>query len=243
MRILPSQSTRHEAEGGVDVIVLHGELRVRSDRRCAPNRRRPRRPADPRRDASRASRTASRSTHRAEIVHVRGNVIVAVRGGRGQRLAYRRSAARRAARPRESALARSSIHLRGAGIGRAAVGRVVLEAAILRRIVRWRDHDAVGEARGAARDCTSGWRARAPASACSPGRRRPSPRRRSPPAPRARWRTPARRARACPWRGRAGRRRRLRARYSQIACVIARMWSSLNEPSKRRAAMSRRAES
>ena len=34
---------------------------------------------------------------------------------------------------------------RHVGVGRAAVGRVVLEAAILRRIVRRRDDDAVGE--------------------------------------------------------------------------------------------------
>ena len=33
---------------------------------------------------------------------------------------------------------------RGVGVGRAAVRRVVLEAAVLRRVVRGRDHDAVG---------------------------------------------------------------------------------------------------
>ncbi len=31
------------------------------------------------------------------------------------------------------------------GVGGAAVGWVVLEASILRRIVGWRDHDAIGE--------------------------------------------------------------------------------------------------
>ena len=39
---------------------------------------------------------------------------------------------------------------RDVGVGRAAVGRVVLEAAVLRRIVRRRDDDAVGEVPAAA---------------------------------------------------------------------------------------------
>ena len=47
--------------------------------------------------------------------------------------------------PRSSSLARSWTHLRHVGIGGAAVGRVVLEAAVLGRIVRRRDDDAVGE--------------------------------------------------------------------------------------------------
>ena len=38
----------------------------------------------------------------------------------------------------------------GAGVGRTAIGRIVLEATIVRRIVRRRDHDAVGEPCGAA---------------------------------------------------------------------------------------------
>ncbi len=38
----------------------------------------------------------------------------------------------------------------GVGVGRAAVGRVVLEAAVLGRVVRRRDDDAVGEGGGAA---------------------------------------------------------------------------------------------
>ena len=55
-----------------------------------------------------------------------------------------------------------------------------------------RDHDAIGQACPRARGCTSGWRAKAPASACSRGRCRSSSRRRWPPALRARWPMPAR---------------------------------------------------
>ncbi len=47
--------------------------------------------------------------------------------------------------PRSSSLARSWTQLGDVGVGGAAVGRVVLEAAILGRIVRRRDDDAVGE--------------------------------------------------------------------------------------------------
>ena len=44
------------------------------------------------------------------------------------------------------------------GIGGAAIGRVVLEAAVCRRIVRRRDHDSVGRELLCGRDCKSGWR-------------------------------------------------------------------------------------
>ena len=50
--------------------------------------------------------------------------------------------------------------LRDVGVGRAAVGRVVLEAAVLGRIVRRRDDDAVGEVSLCGRGCGRGWRAR-----------------------------------------------------------------------------------
>ena len=46
---------------------------------------------------------------------------------------------------RSRALARSWIQRGDVGVGGAAVGRVVLEAAVLGRIVRRRDDDAVGE--------------------------------------------------------------------------------------------------
>ena len=53
------------------------------------------------------------------------------------------------------------------GIGRTAIGRIIFEAAILGRIVRRRDHDAVGEAIARGPCCRSGSHARSPASACS----------------------------------------------------------------------------
>ena len=57
--------------------------------------------------------------------------------------------------------------LGGAGVGRAAVGRVVLEAAVVGRVVRRGDDHAVGQARRAAAVVGRGWRGRSPASACS----------------------------------------------------------------------------
>ena len=49
-------------------------------------------------------------------------------------------------------------HARRVGVGRAAVGRVVLEAAVGRRVVRRRDHDAVGEAPTRTAGPCRGWR-------------------------------------------------------------------------------------
>ena len=46
------------------------------------------------------------------------------------------------------------------GVGGAAVRRVVLEAAVLRRVVRGGDDEAVGERPRACRHCARGWRAR-----------------------------------------------------------------------------------
>ncbi len=72
---------------------------------------------------------------------------------------------------------------RDVGVGRPAVRRVVLHAAVLGRVVRGGDDDAVGLARAARRGCGSGSRARPPAWACSRRRRRPSRRRRGRRAP------------------------------------------------------------
>ena len=47
MRILPSQSTRHEAERGIDQGVHHFEVQLVSLRDARANKRRRRRPADP----------------------------------------------------------------------------------------------------------------------------------------------------------------------------------------------------
>ena len=117
-------------------------------------------------------------------------------------------------------------------VGGAAVGWVVLEAAVARRVVRRRDDDAVGEARVAggralnamiARDsdgvgvyCPSAWtRVSTPFAAST------SSAVRSAGAEAACVSAPRNRGPVMP----------ARARYSQIACVIARMWASLNAPS------------
>ena len=56
-----------------------------------------------------------------------------------------------AARPLAQQLVGALLHPPGhVGVGGPAVGRVVLEAAVLGRVVRGRDHDAVREMRGAA---------------------------------------------------------------------------------------------
>src|SRR5258708_12824428 len=39
---------------------------------------------------------------------------------------------------------------RNVGVGRPTIGRIIFEAAILGRVMRWRDHHAVGKAIGAA---------------------------------------------------------------------------------------------
>ena len=116
------------------------------------------------------------------------------------------------------------------GIGRPAVRRVVLETAVFRRIVRRRDHDAVGETgRPAAvvrqdgvRDDGGGRRSRR--------RRRSAFRRRLPPAPRVPCRTPAPTAHACLFRCRADRRCPADAGTRTSAWVMARTCASLNDP-------------
>ena len=114
------------------------------------------------------------------------------------------------------------LHPRGdVGVGRAAVGRVVFEAAVLRRIVRGRDDDAVGQVIVAAavvgEDGAGDHRRRREAVLAlnhrldAVGREhleRRALRR-------------LRQARACPCPCRAGRRCPARWRYSQIACVMA----------------------
>ena len=64
-----------------------------------------------------------------------------------------RDALHAASRLASSSLACASIQPVTSRIRRPAVRRVVLEAAILGRVVRRRDDDAVGEAAGAARGC------------------------------------------------------------------------------------------
>ncbi len=87
--------------------------------------------------------------HRAQIVDIGGNVIVAVRCRRRPAPAAKVTRADRAESFRQDLVGTVLNGLGGAGIGGPAVGRVVFEAAIVGRIVRGRDHDAVGQSAGA----------------------------------------------------------------------------------------------
>ena len=111
-----------------------------------------------------------------------GDVIVPVRSRGGERLRDRARGEPRQVSAARIWLARSSNPLGGRGIGGTAVGRIVLESAIVRRIVRRRDHDAVGESRGAAAVVREdGVRERGRGRVAEVVRR-PSPRRRWPPS-------------------------------------------------------------
>ena len=82
-----------------------------------------------------------------QVLDVRLEKIVFVRRRRLARLRVRRALDARDARAQELVGAR--LHDVGdVGVGRPAVGRVVLEAAVARRVVRGRDDDAVGEPAG-----------------------------------------------------------------------------------------------
>ena len=82
--------------------------------------------------------------HRREIAHVGVEVVVPVRGRRAAGALERNSrhAAEAVGEQRVGALLDPAGDVR---VGGPAVRRVVLEAAVLRRVVRRRDHDAVGE--------------------------------------------------------------------------------------------------
>src|SRR3954451_22061599 len=79
---------------------------------------------------------------RIEIVYVTRNVVVAIRRGRRKGFAQRDPADARKTRS-EEAIGSSLDQLRDPGVSGTAIRRVVFEAAILRRVVRWRDHDAI----------------------------------------------------------------------------------------------------
>ena len=145
MRILPSQSSGHEAERRVDLLVDDGEVEAVALGDRAPSSGRRRRRADRRPCGASRSRIASMSIDGAEVGDV--GVEVVVRGASSARAAPASSGMRctPASRRSSSALARASIQPRDVGVGRAAVRRVVLEAAVVGRVVRRRDHDAVGE--------------------------------------------------------------------------------------------------
>ena len=83
-----------------------------------------------------------------------------MRGGGLDAPTRKACASRRHCRARSSSFARFWTQRRDVGVRRAAVGRVVLEAAILGRIVRRRDDDAVREVLLCGRGCIPESRAR-----------------------------------------------------------------------------------
>ena len=189
---------RHEPPGRVDQRVHHGQVEAGAGRRSRPSRRRSRRRAGRRRSARRPRGSG------------RGRARTAGRRRRcpGSRTPRRpagpaRTGIRRtsASPPRDQLVGPLGDHARRVGVGRTAVRRVVLEAAVGRRVVRGRDHDAVGQTRAgrqvlAAVGAEDRVRDRR-ASACSRRGRRPARSRRWRRAPPARWPRPARRDRGC----------------------------------------------
>ena len=187
---------RHEAEGRVDRVADDGcRDPVALDDRL-PEMRRSRRPADrcrssPRTRGSPPCRRRWRDRrHRARYSRGDARRAICARGRTG-------SAARPRARPPASALAARSIHVGDVGIGRSAIRRIVFEAAILGRIVRRGDDDAVGETALAAlvigQDRVRDDRRRRIAAVL----RRSSSRRRWRQTPRARWPRRVRTAHGC----------------------------------------------
>ena len=144
MRILPSQSTRHEAEGRVELGVddLEVEAVALGDRLPVAQAR-----AAERVDAELEARVADRAEvdHRAEVVDVGGHVVAAAH------LRVLVGHALDAVQPRlEQRVGRVLDPAGHVGVGRAAVRRVVLEAAVAGRVVRGGDDDPVGRAAAAA---------------------------------------------------------------------------------------------
>ena len=144
IRILPSQSRVMKPQARVDGRSL---VTVRS-RPCASAMARPPRDAGAAHrvhaDAQPGARDGRHVHDRRQVRHVRALVVVrALRRAGGPRR-HRRGAA---ALPRAAARWRRPADRTGdVRVGRPAVRRVVLEAAVRGRVVRRRDHDAVGKA-------------------------------------------------------------------------------------------------
>ena len=217
----------HERERRVDVGVDHGQVEAVALADRAPVVPRSPRRAGRRRCVTPARAIAARSITLAEIVDV---------GGRGSRLPVVAAAAPGrtgpGARPsgrRSEQLVRPVLDLPVMSVPAGPPsGGLYLKPPSARRVVRGRDDDPVGQRGPGARGCAPGSRGTRPASACTRRRRRPctltplaastssaltcagsesacvsAPRNSGPSIPCA-------------------------ARYSQIAWVMARMWSSLN---------------
>ena len=138
---------RHEAPGRVDQRVDHGEVQPvpLGDRAPVVDARAAQRVgADP--HAGLADRVEVDDVR--QVVDVRPEEVVRRRRRPGPR---ERDPLHVAQPPRISSLARFAISGGGVAVGRAAVRRVVLEAAVGGRVVRRGDHDAVGQARARGR--------------------------------------------------------------------------------------------
>ena len=134
----------HEAEGGIERIVQHGQRHAVAFADAAPIGHAG---AAQRIRADVEARAADgvHIQHAAQIVHVCRNIIVAVCCGYLPRALVRH--AQNLAQPALQQFVGAVFDpARRAGIRRAAIRRIVFESAIVRRIVRGRDHDAVGQA-------------------------------------------------------------------------------------------------
>ena len=137
---------RHEAEGRIDLVADQRRVQaIALDDRLPVAHRRAAQGIDADLDACAADRL--HVEHIGEIGDIGRDVVVAMHAG-----SFARALVRNALDAIEIGL---EIAVGGAldragdvGIGRAAIRRVIFEAAIFRWIVRGRDHDAVGEAFG-----------------------------------------------------------------------------------------------
>ena len=131
---------RHEGEGGVDAVVDHLQLQpVPVGDRLPVGDARPAQRIRPQSQAGRADHVER--DHAGQVVDVGREVVVAADPGEGVVVVQDRDPAQ----PVPQELVRRVLNLAGdRRIGRAAVGRVVLEPSVLRRVVRRADDDPVG---------------------------------------------------------------------------------------------------
>src|ERR1035437_9654213 len=135
---------RHETEGRIDDVAHHGEIYLVSlrDRRPVVDAR-----ASERIDAQVKARGANplHVHHVGQVAHVRIEKVVPVRRCCTQR-ALVRNALHAGERRMQQLVGPPFDPARDLLLRRSAGGRIVFEPAVFGGIVRWRDHDAVGEA-------------------------------------------------------------------------------------------------
>ena len=228
MRMRPSQSTRHEAEGRIHGVAHDGERKPMTLGDQSPVARRRRRRADRRRDAapSRAARRGRRRSAGPRRTSPRSRSDGWCRRARARASGMRFTSRSPSAR---SALARCSIQpVAFVSAGPPFVGLYLnppSSGGLCDGVMTMPSASPVVRPR-----CSSGSRATRRAWAYSRRSRRSSRRRRSRRAPRARCRTPTPRARACRSRGTPVRRSPARAGSGRWPGSMARMCDSLNAP-------------